>query len=137
VPLIVGFGEAAKISGLVLRDEMCRIESLRDLLEEKLSAHISGLVINAKEAKRLPNTSSLNFPGIDADALLLNLPTVMLGTGSACTSGAIEPSHVLQAIGIKREDAHRTIRASLGRFTTQEQIYKSVDLIVDAYRNLK
>jgi cysteine desulfurase len=126
VPGIVGFGAAAEICKDELLEEIKMISSLRNLLEEELTSRIPGLVINAQKTKRLPNTSSIIFPEVDADALLLNLPNVMLGTGSACNSGAIEPSHVLQAMGISREAAHRTVRASLGRFTTKEQISQAI-----------
>jgi cysteine desulfurase len=79
----------------------------------------------------------LTFPGIDADALLINLPDVMMGTGSACTSGAIEPSHVLKAIGLSRDDASSTVRASLGRYSADVEIDAAVSLIVDAWKMLK
>jgi cysteine desulfurase len=92
--------------------------------------------INGRYASRLPNTSSLTFPGIDADALLLNLPEVMMGTGSACASGAIEPSHVLQAIGLSRDEASSTIRASLGRWTTEDDILIASRLILEAVARL-
>jgi cysteine desulfurase len=95
VPGIVGFGEACRICQAELAQESLRIARLRDRFEDASLASVPGLRINAREAERLPNTSSLTFPGIDADALLLNLPEVMLGTGSACSSGALEPSHVL------------------------------------------
>ena len=136
VPGIVGFGEAARISKEVLTEEMIRISSLRDRLEELLLHDIPDLIINANKAKRLPNTSSLTFPGVDADALLLNLPDVMMGTGSACTSGAIEPSHVLQAIGLSREVASCTVRVSLGRFTNDFDILGSSTQIVSTWNTL-
>lgn len=136
VPGIVGFGEAARICSIDTLIEMKQINTLRNELEENLKNQIPGILINAEKTIRLPNTSSFIFPLIEADALLLNLQSVMLGTGSACNSGTIEPSHVLQAIGISREEAHRTIRASLGRFTTQEQIAQATDHIVKTYMTL-
>jgi cysteine desulfurase len=98
-------------------------------LETALLAEIDGLRINARDADRLPNTSSLTFPGVDADALLLNMPKVMLGTGSACTSGAVEPSHVLTAIGLNRAESSSTIRLSLGRFTYQHELREIIALL--------
>lgn len=136
VPAIVGFGEAARICSIDTLIEMKQINTLRNELEENLKNQILGILINAEKTIRLPNTSSFIFPLIESDALLLNLQSVMLGTGSACNSGTIEPSHVLQAIGISREEARRTIRASLGRFTTQEQIVKATDDIVKTYMTL-
>jgi len=136
VPAIVGFGEACRITKEMLLDESKRITSLRDQLEEFLLANISNLNVNGRDGSRLLNTSSLTFKGIDADALLLNLPDVMLGTGSACTSGAIEPSHVLQAMGLSREDAYSTVRVSLGRFTMESDIQKACALIIEAWKLL-
>ena len=136
VPGIVGFGEACRICRTELVQDSLRIASLRDHFEEVLLAGVPGLRINARGAQRLPNTSSLTFPDVDADALLLNLPEVMLGTGSACSSGALEPSHVLQAIGLSREDAASTIRASLGRFTTEEEIDRACSLVTLAWKRL-
>ncbi len=136
VPAIVGFGEACRIAKEMVNDEAVRIAGLRDQLEHILTANISTLQINGNRGQRLPNTSSLTFPGVDADALLLNLPDVMMGTGSACTSGAIEPSHVLQAIGLSREDASSTVRASLGRFTEYQQIITATSEIINYLNGL-
>lgn len=136
MPGIVGFGAACEIARNELAIEGQRIREIRDLLEEKLLAQIPSLMVNGSGTDRLPNTSSLAFPGVDADALLLNMPSLMLGTGSACTSGAIEPSHVLQAIGIERDVAFRTVRASLGRFTNEEEIHYAVAVIVDSWESL-
>jgi cysteine desulfurase len=129
VPGIVGFGAACELSRSQLAEESHRIRLVRDLLERSLTDLIPGLKINGVGAERLPNTSSVVLPGVEADALLLNLPLLMMGTGSACTSGAIEPSHVLQAMGLSREDAYATIRVSLGRFTTKSEIQTACTLI--------
>jgi cysteine desulfurase len=137
VPGIVGFGEACRICTVELEQESVRIADLRDQFEQALLASIPGLRINAREAPRLPNTSSLIFPGMDADALLLNLPGVMMGTGSACSSGALEPSHVLIAMGVNRFDAGCTVRASLGRFTTLEQVERACALMLDTISALR
>jgi len=136
VPAIVGFGEACRIVSKKQPEEGIRIAGLRAQLELALMENISSLRINGDRVQRLPNTSSLTFPGVDADALLLNLPDVMMGTGSACTSGAIEPSHVLQAIGLNRDDASSTIRASLGRYTTDIDIQRACLLIGEALKTL-
>jgi len=132
VPGIVGFGEACRICTAELAEESRRIAGLRDHFEQVLLAAIPGLRINARAADRLPNTSSLTFPNMDADAFLLNLPDVMMGTGSACSSGALEPSHVLLAMGLSRAEAGATARASLGRFTTDDQIERATKRIIEA-----
>jgi cysteine desulfurase len=136
VPAIVGFGEACRISKELLPNEAERINFLRGRLESNLINDIPKIKINAHNEKRLPNTSSLTFPGIDADALILNLKTIMIGTGSACSAGAMEPSHVLQAIGLTREEAYSTIRVSLGRFTDDVSINIASDEIYTAWKLL-
>jgi len=136
VPGAVGFGEACKICRAELLIESSRIGGLRDRLETRLLSQLPSLKVNGSKADRLPNTSSLTFPGIDADALILNAPQIMMGTGSACTSGAVEPSHVLTAIGSSRSDASSTIRISLGRFTDESSIEKAVTAIEQAHKLL-
>lgn len=136
VPGIVGFGEACSLASLELEDDFARIQKMRDQIEAQLASQIPSMLINGKGADRLPNTSSLTFPGVDADALILNAPDIMMGTGSACTSGAVEPSHVLTAMGISREDASSTIRLSLGRFNKEENMSNIVKSIKNALRLL-
>ena len=136
VPAIVGFGVAAEICRRNMPLEGLHISEMRNLLEATLISEIPGLRINGRYGPRLPNTSSLTLPGIEADAFLLNLPELMLGTGSACTSGAVEPSHVLQAIGLDRTAASATIRVSLGRFTTESDLDLAHRLISQVWRSL-
>jgi cysteine desulfurase len=134
VPAIVGFGEACRILGNELDSENECITNLRDSFERELRAVLSSVKINGQGALRLPNTSSLTIPGVEADALLLNMPDLMLGTGSACSSGAVEPSHVLLALGLSRSQAASTVRASLGRFTGREDIERAVTVIAQAVK---
>lgn len=136
VPGIVGFGEACSIAKVELEDDLARIREMRDQIEAQLTVQIPSMLVNGKDIDRLPNTSSLTFPGVDADALILNAPDIMMGTGSACTSGAIEPSHVLTAMGIDRQAASSTIRVSLGRFNTKDEIATIVNVITNAWRSL-
>jgi cysteine desulfurase len=136
VPAIVGFGEAARLLCGLLDTEMARIEELRRRFEAAIQAKIPTARINAQGATRLPNTSSITLPGIDVDALLLSLPDVMMGTGSACTAGAVEPSHVLTAMALSWEDAYSTIRASLGRYTSAEEIDIAAERIEAEYAKL-
>lgn len=119
---IVGLGAAAELCKTNLPVEAERIGAMRHTLESHLLAHLTGSWINGAIAERLPNTISLTIPGIDADAILLNMSDIMLGVGSACSTGAMEPSHVLQAIGLSRVDAAATIRLSLGRFNLPDEI---------------
>jgi cysteine desulfurase len=136
VPAVVGLGEACHLSTQSLPREATELARLRDLLETQLLAAIPELAINGNRDCRLPNTSSLVLPGIDADALLLNLPDVMLGTGSACTSGAVESSHVLHALGLERRHAQSTIRASLGRYVDESDVQYAAKSIAAAWGKL-
>jgi cysteine desulfurase len=132
VPAIVGFGVACEIALRELQEETIRVRQVRDEFEELLAKAIQYIRFNGHQENRLPNTSSFTIPDVDADALLLNMPTLMLGTGSACHAGAIEPSHVLSAIGLTRKQAHSTVRSSLGRFTTREEIKLATEIIITA-----
>ncbi len=136
VPGIVGFGEACRLALASMNEEALRIAALRDFLESQLTVLIPGLRINGNRSNRLPGNSSLTFPNIEADVLILNLPELALSTGSACTSGTLEPSHVLTAIGLSREEADATIRVGLGRFTTKAEIEIAAELIPAAWKRL-
>lgn len=136
VPAIVGFGKACQLCLEQGAQEAVRLKALRDGFERELLNRVKTLRINGDLERRLPNTSSLTFPGVDADALLLNVPHLMLGTGSACTSRTIEPSHVLLAMGISRQDASSTIRVSIGRFTTAEDLTVAAESLAEAYQRL-
>jgi cysteine desulfurase len=113
------------------------LKRLRDLFEEKLLTRIPDLKINGSLHSRLPNNSNISFPGVDAEALLLNIPEIVASTGSACESGSIEPSRVLMAIGIPSEIAYQTIRFGFSRFNTEDEINAAVELIIRTYFNLR
>ncbi len=136
VPGIVGFGKACALCEVSWEDEGSRVAKLRDRLEQSLLAAIPRLKRNGALNSRLPNNSNLTFPGVDAEALIANLPGLAISTGSACTSGAPEPSHVLLALGLPRDEAYSTLRVGLGRFTTVEEIESATGAIVEAYRQI-
>jgi len=122
VPGIVGFGKACEIAREEMGRESVRIGRLRDWFERIVQGGVDGVSRNGSFARRLPGNSSLRFDGVDAEALIANLPQVALSTGSACTSGALEPSHVLTAIGLTREQAYSTVRVGIGRFTMEDEL---------------
>ena len=128
VPLAAAFGVAAEIARRDgYRD---RIRALRDRLEKALGATIE-VTINGAEAARVPNTSSVTFRDADAEGIVigLDLSGVAVSTGAACSSGRVEPSHVLLAMGLSADEARSTIRFSLSRFTTEEEIERTVELV--------
>jgi len=136
VPLIVGFGKACAILQENLDQENDRIQGLRDFFEQSISEQIPEIVINGAQTKRLVNNSSITFPDIDAEMLLLNLQGIVASTGSACESGSIEPSRVLLAIGISPDAAYQTIRFGFGRFNTLKEVESAAEQIVGEYRKL-
>jgi cysteine desulfurase len=124
VPGIAGFGEAARLAAANLPAEIERIGQLRDRLESAILARIPGTGVNGAGACRTPNTTNIHFDGIDGEALViaLDLRGFAVSTGSACSSGAVTPSHVLTAVGLSPERARASIRFSLGRSNTVEQV---------------
>ncbi len=136
VPLVVGFGEACRLAGEAMAEESIRLQQMRDSLEANLLQRIHGLKRNGALENRLPNNSSLTFPGIDAEALILNVPELALSTGSACNSGAQEPSYVLGAIGLSYDEANGTVRVGIGRFTTPEEIDIATAELITAFHRL-
>ena len=119
---IVGFGAAAAIAVEERMQEASRIRSLRDRLVAELKHRLPGVEENGDVDYRLPNTANIRFPGADAEAVVANMDPVAVSTGSACSAGAVEPSAVLLAMGLSREAAFESVRFSLGRFTTEEEI---------------
>jgi cysteine desulfurase len=124
VAAIAGFGCAAELVARKRPEESARVRDLRDRLEAGLFKAVSGVVRNGAAASRLYNTANLSFDGIDGETLLMNLDLagVFVSTGSACTAGSVEPSHVLLAMGLDERRARAAIRFSLGRFTTADEV---------------
>jgi len=132
VLLAAGLGEAARIAAAELGDELPRLTRLRDRLEAALVAGCPDAVVHARGAERLPNTLSLGFPGARADRLLAALPGVACSAGAACHGGGAEVSAVLAAMGAPREAALGTLRFSVGRFTSREDVDRAAPLILSA-----
>lgn len=124
VPGIVGLGRAAQLARENLATDAARLTSLRDRLESSLLEAIANSGVNGDRARRVPNTSNLYFEGVEGEALViaLDLKGVACSTGAACASGAVEPSHVLTAIGSTPARARGSLRLSLGRSTTAEDL---------------
>jgi cysteine desulfurase len=129
VPGIVGMGQACKLAGKNLADVGTRVRQLRDTLEQALLQAVPRSMANGGQAERLPNTTSIAFEYVEGEAILLmmNEYGICASSGSACTSGSLEPSHVLRAMGVPFTAAHGSIRYSLSHYTTREE----VDYIVD------
>ena len=139
VPGIVGLGASAELAGRDLQRETTRLAGLRDRLESRLLNSISGSHVHGALAPRVCNTTSIRFDNVESEPLLiaLDLQGFAVSSGSACSSGAVEPSHVLTAIGLSREQAKSTVRFSLGRHTDADQVDSLADALPEIVNRLR
>jgi cysteine desulfurase len=140
VPAIVAFGKAAELARVSLeRGESDSIARMRDALEREVLAHVESAEVNSAGAPRVPNTSNIRFDGIEGESLViaLDLKGLAVSTGAACSSGAIEPSHVLLAMGLKPEQAKSSIRFSLGKQNTKDDIAFAASLVPETVARLR
>lgn len=131
LPGICGMGAAIRAALANLPAEEARLRALRDRLEAGLVARVPGARVNGARARRLPGTSSITFPGVDGEALLMamDLEGICASAGAACTSGATKPSHVLSAMGLSADEARGTLRLSLGWSSSAEDVDTALGLI--------
>lgn len=124
VPYIIGLGKACELAKIHLEEENTRIRALRDYLEAKILEKIPNTLINGDRRSRLPNTLSVSFEYVEGESILLLLSDlgICASSGSACTSGSLEPSHVLRAMGVPFTAAHGSIRFSLSIYNTKEEM---------------
>jgi cysteine desulfurase len=136
---IVGLGKAAEVARKSLGEDAARISALRNQLEEGLLSRVPHSRANGARAPRTPNTSNITFPGIEGEALViaLDLKGLACSTGAACSSGAVEPSHVLTAIGLTPDEARASLRFSLGRHTTPADIQFALEVVPAAVDQLR
>src|SRR6202040_1327342 len=136
---IVGLGKAAELAAASLERDATRVSALRNDLERGILQRVPQSRVNAATAPRTPNTTNILFPGVDGEALLiaLDLRGLSCSTGSACSSGAVEPSHVLTAIGLTAAEARSSLRFSLGRYTTRKEIDAAQLAIPQAVEQLR
>lgn len=124
VPYIIGLGKACEIAKNSLEYEMNEVKRLRDKLENGIIKSVYNAKVNGSTSNRVPNTTNIGFQYIEGELILLHLSDlgICASSGSACTSGSLEPSHVLKSMGVPFEALHGSIRFSLSRFTTEEEI---------------
>ncbi len=137
VPGIVGMGAAAALAQERLEADGARLRRLRDRLEAQIAGALPHVEVNGRAAPRLPQTSSLTFRGLRAEKLEMQLRGLAVSTGSACSTGAERPSHVLTAMGLPEADARATLRFSLGRPTTEADVDRAAAQVVEAVRRLR
>ena len=141
VPYIVGLGKACELAKAGIGDEQTRVAELRDRLEKGILGNCTDTIINGDVKNRLPNTTNISFKYIEGEAILYNLSDlgIAASSGSACTSGSLEPSHVIRAMGVPFTSAHGSIRFSLSRYNTIEgvdHIIKNMPAIVKKLRDM-
>ena len=139
VPYIVGLGRACDLAAEHMEEEMIRVKAMRDRLEEGVLASCPDVRVNGDREHRLPNTVNVGFEFIEGEAILLMLDEVGIAasSGSACTSGSLEPSHVMRAMGIPFTAAHGSIRFSLSRYNTDEEISYTLEHIPRIVKRLR
>ena len=139
VPYIIGLGKACEIAQGFVKEEQTEVRRLRDRLEKGIKAQITHVVISGENSERLPNTSNVSFEYVEGEAtlLLLDMAGIATSSGSACTTGSAEPSHVLQAMGIPPVTSRGTIRFSLSRYSTEDEVDYILEKLVPIVKRLQ
>ena len=139
VASIIGLGKACALAGARLQEENTRVKAMRDKLENGLLEKISHSMLNGHKTERLPNTTSVSFEFVEGEAILLHLDRfgICASSGSACTSGSLEPSHVLRAMGVPFTAAHGSIRFSLSVYNNEEEVDFILDKLPPIIENLR
>jgi cysteine desulfurase len=139
VPAIAGLGAAARQAIAKLPAEAARVAALRDRLEAGILARVPGTAVNGAPDRRVPNTTNISFDRIEAESLLiaLDLAGVAVSTGSACSSGTLEPSHVLKAMGFPPHRTQNSLRFSLGLFSTDEEVDRVIEVLPNLVEKLR
>jgi cysteine desulfurase len=139
VPAIVGMGIAAQLAAAKLEPEASRLASLRDRLEDGILRAVPGAIVNGARSPRVPNTSNISFDRVEAESLLiaLDLEGIAVSTGSACSSGTLEPSHVLRAMGLSSHRTQNSLRFSLGLFSTEEEVDRVIAILPGLVQKLR
>ncbi len=137
VPLIVAFGEAARIATEEMAEESKRILALRHRLHQGLSARVPQIFLNGSISERTPGNLNLSFAYVEGESLLMGISDIAVSSGSACTSSSLEPSYVLKAMGVGDELAHTSIRFGIGRFNTEAEIDYAIERVADVVTRLR
>jgi cysteine desulfurase len=139
VPFITAFGKACELAGERLRENSIRLADLRDRFEQGVAEQVPDMIVNGDREHRLPNISNISFRSIEGEGLLINLDMqgIAVSTGSACSSGSLEPSPVIRALGREDELARGAIRFSFGNGNTDEDIDRVLEILPRSIENLR
>lgn len=136
-PLVVGFGAACEVAAREMEYDDKRIRLLQDRLVKGIRDRVDAVEVNGSAERRVAGNMNLSFRFVEGESLLMGLKEVAVSSGSACTSASLEPSYVLRALGVDEEMAHTSIRFGIGRFTTEEEIDRAVELTVKQVLKLR
>ena len=134
---VVGMGEAARLALEEMPTEVPRLRALRDRLDTRVQQRIKDVVLNGNPDFRLPHLTNLSFPYVEGESLIMGVKELAVSSGSACTSASLEPSYVLKSMGLNDELAHSSMRFSLGRFNTEEEIDFAVENVCTEVERLR
>lgn len=134
---IVGMGEAARICREEMATEVPKLRALRDRLDARVKSQLADAVWNGDLEARLPHLTNISFPYVEGESLIMGVKELAVSSGSACTSASLEPSYVLKSLGLGDELAHSSIRFSLGRFTTEQEVDFAADRITHEVKRLR
>lgn len=134
---IVGLGEAARICREEMDSDAIKLAAMRERLQDRIFKELPDAVLNGDVDHRLPHLTNISFPYVEGESLLMGIKEVAVSSGSACTSASLEPSYVLKALGLVDELAHSSIRFSLGRFSTNEEVDFAADRLITEVKRLR
>lgn len=138
VPGIVGFGKAAALAKTEMMQDAARLSKLRDKLENAFKQNLEEVYVNGNVDHRMPHVSNISFKHVEGEGLMMTFnQNIAVSSGSACTSASLEPSYVLVALGLGDDLAHSSIRFSLGRFTTEEDVDYAIDAIIKGVNHMR
>ncbi|HGG58276.1 MAG TPA: aminotransferase class V-fold PLP-dependent enzyme, partial [Nannocystis exedens] len=137
VPGIVGFGEAARIARQSMVEESARILGIREHMRRRFIDEIPHSIVNGTLKAHLPGTLNISFAYVEGESLLMGLKDIAVSSGSACTSASLEPSYVLRAMGLSDELAHSSLRITIGRMTTLEEVDYVADRVKEQVERLR
>jgi cysteine desulfurase len=137
VPGIVGLGKAAEIARLEMEQDAARLSKLRDHLQAELTK-LEETKVNGNENSRMPHVANISFKHVEGEGLMMTFnQNIAVSSGSACTSASLEPSYVLVGMGLGDDLAHSSIRFSLGRFTTEEDVEEAIKLVANGVNHMR
>ncbi len=138
VPGIVGFGKAAEIAKAEMAEDAARLSKLRDKLQHELTSILEESYVNGDQAHRMPHVTNISFKHVEGEGLMMTFnQNIAVSSGSACTSASLEPSYVLVALGLGDDLAHSSLRFSLGRFTTEEDIDETIAKVAEGVNHMR